>query len=412
MLSLNLPVIVLLSVFLLIALRGVLSVRITIWQAMVGGAVVVLLSGDITPYAAWAAIDWEVMVFLFGMFVVGQALVQSGFLYQLAYGLFSRTRSTDALVLMLLFGAGLGSALLMNDTLAIIGTPLVLRLAHEHKLDARLLLLALAFAVTTGSVLSPIGNPQNLLIATQISLASPFVTFLEHLALPTLINLVMIYLLLRVMFRHEFHTTPLVHTPVTLIDPLLARWVKLSLVIIVLLIMLRMLLVNTGGMSEFRLSYIALAGAAPLLLFSARRGELVRRLDWQTLAFFLGLFVLMAAVWESGFFQRGLVDYAIDITAPVPLLLIPVALSQLISNVPLVALYLPLLGQAGAGVPDFMVLAAASTIAGNLLILGAASNVIIVQSAERHGSQLGFFTFARIGIPLTLLQLWVYWLFL
>jgi len=59
-----------------------------------------------------------------------------------------------------------------------------------------------------------------------------------------------------------------------------------------------------------------------------------------------------------------------------------------------------------------MVLAAASTIAGNLLILGAASNVIIVQSAERHGSQLGFFTFARIGIPLTLLQLWVYWLFL
>lgn len=410
--TLTLPVVVLLVVFALIALRGIGRFRVAIWQAMVGGALVVLVSGDITPRAALAAVDWDVMLFLFGMFVVGQAAVASGYLYRLAYGLFSRAHSTDALLLMLLFGAGLSSALLMNDTLAIVGTPLVLRLAREHGIDARVLLLALAFAVTTGSVLSPIGNPQNLLIALQSGLPNPFLTFLDHLAVPTLVNLLLAYAALRLFFRREFHATPLVHAPVEVRDPRLARLVKFSLALILLLIGLRIGLVvlNTG--LEFRLSFIALAGALPLLLFSPRRGELLRQLDWHTLAFFVGMFVLMAAVWQSGFFQQALERWAVDITAPWALLLIPAGLSQLVSNVPLVALYLPLLGHAGAGTAEYMALAAASTIAGNLLILGAASNVIIVQNAERHGGQLGFFTFARVGIPLTAAQLAVYWVML
>lgn len=75
-------------------------------------------------------------------------------------------------------------------------------------------------------------------------------------------------------------------------------------------------------------------------------------------------------------------------------------------------LYLPVLEHADAGIGSHLVLAAASTLAGNLLIPGAASNVIIVQSAERHGAHLGFFAFARVGIPLTLIQVGVYWLLL
>jgi Na+/H+ antiporter NhaD/arsenite permease-like protein len=89
-----------------------------------------------------------------------------------------------------------------------------------------------------------------------------------------------------------------------------------------------------------------------------------------------------------------------------------VLLSQLISNVPLVALYLPVLQSHAAAPETLLALAAGSTIAGNLLILGAASNVIIVQRAERRGTALRFLDFARAGIPLTLLQTSVYWLFL
>ncbi|HEY9198506.1 MAG TPA: SLC13 family permease, partial [Gammaproteobacteria bacterium] len=330
----------------------------------------------------------------------------------LAYGLFNRAHSTDALVLILLFGAGLASAVLMNDTLAIVGTPLVLRLAREHGIDARLLLLALAFAVTTGSVMSPIGNPQNLLIAVQTGLSNPFLSFLGHLALPTLISLVLTYAVLRVFFRREFHATPLVHTPVAVHDAGLARLVRGSMLLILALIALRIGMVGTEYVERFRLSYIALAGALPLLLFSRCRGELLRRLDWTTLAFFAAMFVLMAAVWDTGVFQAGLARAAVDIAAPGAVFVVGAGLSQLISNVPLVALYLPMLAHAGAGLDSHMALAAASTLAGNLLILGAASNIIIAQSAERHGGSLGFFAFARVGIPLTLAQLWIYWLML
>ena len=94
------------------------------------------------------------------------------------------------------------------------------------------------------------------------------------------------------------------------------------------------------------------------------------------------------------------------------ILLISVVLSQFISNVPFAALYIPLLQDAGAGTAEMIALAAGSTIAGNLLLLGAASNIIIVQNAEKEGETITFMEFARVGIPLTALNCLVYWLFL
>jgi len=92
---------------------------------------------------------------------------------------------------------------------------------------------------------------------------------------------------------------------------------------------------------------------------------------------------------------------------------VSVIMSQLISNVPLVALYLPVLRHAGAGTPELMALAAASTFAGNLFILGAASNVIIIQNAEKKsGATITFLEFARVGIPLTFINAIIYWVFL
>jgi Na+/H+ antiporter NhaD/arsenite permease-like protein len=159
------PLLALAAVLVVIAARKIGRFSVSIWQAMAGGALLVLLSGAITPVEALRAIEPDVMVFLFGMFVLGEALVESGALYAAAYAVLDRIRSTDALVLALLYGSGIASALLMNDTLAVIGTALALQLAREHRIDARLLLLTLAFGITIGSVASPIGNPQNLLIA-------------------------------------------------------------------------------------------------------------------------------------------------------------------------------------------------------------------------------------------------------
>jgi Na+/H+ antiporter NhaD/arsenite permease-like protein len=407
---LPLAVAVLLAVFALVAVRQVGGVRLHIWQVMAGGALVVLAFGQISPPDALAAIDLDVMLFLFGMFVVGSALDESGYLEHLAYKMFRRAGSPAALVLVLVFGVGMISALLMNDTLAIVGTPAVLVMARRHRLSPKLMLLGLAFAVTIGSVFSPIGNPQNLLVAVDGGIHNPFLAFAGRLLLPTLVNLLAAYCLLRLFYRSEFRDELLVHEDAPLRDPALARLAKLSLWLVLVLVVLKVALTQVDLGSEFRLTYIALAAAAPILLFSPKRAAVLHGVDWTTLAFFVAMFVLMAVVWATGFFQAAIAG--LDITGLALIIVLSVLLSQLISNVPLVALFLPLLLAAGVGEGEMLALAAGSTVAGNLTVLGAASNVIIIQAAERHGETLSFWEFARVGVPLTLINMVVYWLFL
>jgi len=404
----NLSVLTLFAVFVLIAVRKIGHFNIRIWQSMTCGALLVLATGEISGPDALKAVDLNVMLFLFGMFVVGQALVASGYLYALAYHLFNRMTSVSQLVCGILFGAGFCSALLMNDTLAIIGTPLVLRLAREHRINSKLLLLTLAYAITIGSVMSPIGNPQNFLIASQGGLPAPFLTFFKALAVPTLVNLIVAYLMLRLVYRQQFIVAmPLSHNPVELLDKRLAKLAQASLFLLIGLITLNVILSAMHSTVQLKLSHIALIAALPPLLFSSARLQLLKSLDWSTLLFFAAMFVLMSSVWQSGVMQQQVNALHVDLTTIPAIMLLSAALSQLISNVPLVALYLPMLINPSA--ESLMALAAGSTIAGNLLILGAASNVIIIQHAEKHQATLGFFEFARVGIPLGFANLLIYW---
>ncbi len=143
------------------------------------------------------------------------------------------------------------------------------------------------------------------------------------------------------------------------------------------------------------------------------RFHILRRIDWYTLVFFASMFVLMESVWQSGFFQNLLSAFSLNMTGIPVIMILSVGVSQLISNVPMAALFLPLMLSGGAGAKELMALAAGSTIAGNLFILGAASNVIIIQHAEKEnrGESISFLEFAKAGIPLTILQTAVYLLF-
>jgi len=404
--------IVLAAVLATIAARQLFRTRVMIWQIMVAGAVVVLLAGSISPAEALGAINVDVMLFLFGMFVVGVALEESGYLASFSYRLLRRARNVDQLVIAILFGAGFLSALLMNDTLAIVGTPLLIHIARKYEVSARLLLLSLAFGVTIGSVASPIGNPQNLLIAVGGGVPNPFVTFFRYLALPTAINLLLAYGVLRLLCGGEFGRQTLNHIQETVVDPDLALLSKLSLVVVMVLIAFKIVSVSLGFPSPLGLTEIALFSALPILLCSPRRLELVRKVDWRTLAFFASMFVLMESVWNSGHLQAAMNGSGFEATS-IPVILATSAIaSQLVSNVPFVALYLPLLSTLDSSVEAMMALAAGSTIAGNLTIIGAASNVIIVQNGEKRGTAITFTDFMKVGIPLTAANLLVYWIFL
>jgi Na+/H+ antiporter NhaD/arsenite permease-like protein len=401
------------AVFTLIIVRQVGDIRLRIWQIMLAGALVVLVSGQISLLRALHSINIDVMLFLFGVFIIGQALEDSGYLGHLASRLFGKAKTVNVLVLLILFGMGLLSALLLNDTLAIIGTPVVLLLAGRAETRSKLMLFSLVFAVTIGSAMSPIGNPQNLLIAIHGNVPNPFVTFLKYLLVPTLFNLFFAYLVLRLFYRKAFQD----RLPVLPVEPVkdarLAGLSRLSLWILAVLVIVKIGVVLLGLDIDFKLTYIALAAALPVIIFIPRRPGLLKRLDWSTLVFFAAMFVLMQSVWDSGFFQKAIESANIDLNSTGMILGVSIILSQLLSNVPLVALYLPVLSQAGAMTPQMMALAAGSTIAGNLTILGAASNVIIIQNAEkRSGITLTFLEFVRIGLPLTIVNAAVYWLFL
>ncbi len=404
---------VLAIVFVLIAVRRVGRIRLQIWQVMLCGALAVLVARQISIRDALIAVNLDVMLFLLGMFIVGQAMEESGYLSHLSYRLFRRARTTNQLLLAILFVMGLFSALLMNDTVAIIGTPVVLSLARSMGLRPQPLLLGLASAVTIGSVASPIGNPQNLLVALHGGVANPFVTFGQNLLAPTLVCLLAAYGLLRMLYRKDFDGTEVVRTSGSLSDPALARLCRFSLVVLIVMLVAKIALVFAGIQIEFRLTWIALGAALPVILGSSKRAGIVRHIDWTTLVFFAAMFVLVQSVWLSGYLQRGIENSGLNLETPGVVLLMSVAASQLLSNVPVTALYLPLLQQVNAPVGAYMALAAGSTIAGMLTILGAASNVIIIQNAERRaGVTLTFAEFTRAGVPLTAVCVGVYWLFL
>jgi Na+/H+ antiporter NhaD/arsenite permease-like protein len=406
------PVIVLVVVFLGIAIRRIGRFTFRIWQIMLAGAVAVLVTGQISPVSAVKAINLDVMIFLFGMFVVGVALHESGYLLSLSSRFFRRAASPDQLLLVLVFSVGILSALLMNDTIAIIGTPLALYFARMNRISPKLLLLALAFSVTTGSVMSPIGNPQNLLVALHGPVGNPFITFAVFLAIPTAISLVLVYLFLRVAFRKESWGQGLLFNHEAVKDERLALISRVSLGVLVSLILVKIAGFFVGLDTWVSLPAIAVLSAFPILALSGRRVEIVKKVDWETIVFFAAMFVLMESVWESGFFQSLILAIGGEISLIPVILGLSVVVSQFVSNVPWVALSLPAITRPGQSMAALMALAAGSTIAGNLSILGAASNIIIIQNAEKEGETLTFPEFVKIGLPLTLLQVLVYWFFL
>jgi Na+/H+ antiporter NhaD/arsenite permease-like protein len=174
-------------VYTLIAVRRIKSIVVPSWVAMLIGALLMLSLQVISIDEAYNAIKFDVILFLLGMFIVVSALEVSGVLHSITLKLLGYAKSTDRLILLILVVMGTLSAFLMNDTIALVATPIILGMAKAG-IDPKPLLITLAFAVTIGSAITPIGNPQNFLIAVESGMRAPMLEFLRYLALPTLAN--------------------------------------------------------------------------------------------------------------------------------------------------------------------------------------------------------------------------------
>ncbi|KTC93422.1 SLC13 family permease [Legionella cincinnatiensis] len=405
-------VLILLMVLVAIASRHLIKVVVPIWVFMAIGAVASVLFQQISPLHALNAIEPDVIFYLFGMFLICQAAEESGYLERITDRIFFHVVTGNHALLIIVFVLGFSAALLMNDTIAIVGTPIILQLCKSQKHVTKPLLFALAFAITIGSVISPIGNPQNLLIAVKGGLSSPFLDFINPLIIPTVINLMMTYFFIYLIYKPELNKPIEKPVPGPINDYPMVMLVKISLILMLFLVLAKIITDVMHTSLRINFSYIALIAALPIL-FSKQRWILLKQLDWGTLLFFASTFILIQSVWDSGFFQTTLNQFHLTVTQIPVILFISIIFSQFISNVPLVALYLPLLISHHATDSQYLALAAGSTIAGNLSILGAASNVIIIQNMEKRGMKgFGFFEFIKMGLPLTAMNMLIYTYFL
>jgi len=403
-----------------------------IWLIFLAGAFAMVAVGVLSVSGAGAAIsdNLPILLFLFSLFIFAAGLEQAGALDHLARWILGRARRPSDLPLVLFVAVGIVSAFVINDALVLVGVPVLFAVARRLQVSAEPLLLTLAFSVTVGSVLTPFGNPQNLLVSLGSGMSAPVATFFRYLLLPTIVNLLVGGLYLRRVFRSQFSATEKAGTSVSPRVPLLPRGGLLGLslrfpalflfpVTMIVMITVDVATSLTNGPSV-PLYAIALGGAIGVLLLTPGRSELFARVDWSIIILFAALFVVVAGAVAGGLLS------GIEAILPIPGPGQPVAAtaaiiatslggSQLVSNVPWVALQIPVMHALGYGASTpwaWLALAAGSTLAGDLTLLGAASNLIVVEQAERAGIRIGLVRFVKVGLPLTAMTVAVLFAFL
>ncbi len=368
-------------------------------------------------------------MFLLSLFLFARALQDAGALEHLARWLVGLAPRAEELPLVVFLGFGIVSAFLVNDALVVIGVPVLLVVARRIGVPARPLLLTLAFAVTVGSALTPFGNPQNLLVSAASGLRAPVATFLRYLLVPTAVNLAAGAYYLRWRFRRELGGATEAPAPagegrVRLLPQ--GGWgprlLRDPVLVIFPLTVLALIVLGVGSavtpIPVVPDWLIAAVGAVGLLVSSPARTAIVRRVNWEILVLFAGLFVVVAGIVHGGLVQA--VEARVAVPGPSrPLAGLATIVGssvvgpQLVSNVPWVGLEIPALLAAGYGSSTpvaWVGLAAASTLAGNVTLLGAASNLIVADLGERAGVRIDLRSFVRDGLPIAAISLGVLFL--
>ena len=361
------------------------------------GTVLMVACGVMTPAQAYRAVDYDTLVLLLGMMLISAYLFLAGFFDWAADWILRRAQSPQALLLYLVVTSGVLSALLVNDTVCLMLTPLVVAVMVRGKLPLAPYLLALAMSANIGSVATLVGNPQNMIIGHLSGMR--FLQFSASLLPVAAAGLVVQYAVLRIGFRKVL-AQAVIHRP-----EVGSRSLDRRLLIITFSVLA---LVFAGFVAGLHLAWTALAGGA-LVMVLARRDthEVLKLVDWHLLVFFAALFIVVEGLGKTGLpdqmYDRVRGVFGASVTGQAwNLAWFSAVGSNVFSNVPFVLV-------AGKWINNFVqpelmwkVMALATTFAGNLTILGSVANIIVVESARPH-VEVGFWDYARFGIPVTVL---------
>jgi Na+/H+ antiporter NhaD/arsenite permease-like protein len=382
--------------YLVIAGQKVPYLRLDRPSGAILGAVSMVVLGVVPPGEAGRdGVNHDTIALLLGMMIIGAYMIEARMFRFASWLTLTRVRGPRRLLVALVLVSGGLSAVLVNDTVCLMFTPLVVQMCRDARLRPLPFLLALCFGSNAGSLATPTGNPQNMIIGTLSGI--PYARFTALLALPALLSMAAVAAVLLVAFRRDLPARPVEepHLPRPALQPRLA-----GLCLVVLLGVL------CGFLAGAPMAWTAMAGAAVLLLLGRRPPRRVLgTVDWVLLVFFAGLFIVTYGVGRSGIAAwlfhavRPALGDSVLRQATVFGAFTVVA-SQIVSNVPFVLLASHFLGQLAD--PPFLWLSTAlfATLAGNLTTVGSVANLIVIEGA-REVEPVRFWSFLRYGAPVT-----------
>lgn len=362
------------------------------------GAVLMVMTGSLTRAEASAALDFSTLAVLFGMMVLLAVLMQSGLPTWLALKALSRCRNPHMLLALIVFTSGIASAVMLNDTVCLLATPLLLEITAQAEVPATPFLIALATSANIGSAMTLTGNPQNIIIGHASGWG--WSAFALRMMPIGLICLVVNWLMLELLYRKSLalaarrwqpSATPKVEVQHTLALKSVCVFSGLTIAFL------------AGAAMD-----VAAVTAATVLLVWANRPprKALEAVDWSLLLFFAGLFVVVEGFVKA---DRNLLNtWANDLGTQVRLAsVVQISVAALIgcnlfSNVPFVIMVSHWVTQMSNPKFVWLLLALTSTFSGNLTLFGSVANVIVVQGAQQR-APLRFTDFLRAGVPITLI---------
>jgi Na+/H+ antiporter NhaD/arsenite permease-like protein len=366
------------------------------------GAAAMIMTGVLSLRDAVRSVDYEAIVLLFGMMVVVAHLRLSGFFSRLADSILGHVSTPRAVLAITIALSGVLSAFLVNDIVCLALTPLVIHLARRLRIDPLPHLIGLATAANIGSTATITGNPQNMIIGVLSHVS--YLRFAASLAPVALAGLAIDFAVIAIVYRRRLRTAQTtLEAPVRELERhrqprlwLLRKSVTVTIVTVVLFFV------------GLPVSLVALGAAAVLFLGRIRPQRIYNQIDWNLLVMFCGLFAVVHTFEVTVVSQWGIEKWHVLLDHPLGVLTpVSAVLSNLVSNVPAVLLFKPIIPAMPAAAREsaWLALAMSSTLAGNLTILGSVANIIVVENARRERISISFWEYCRAGVPTTVLTL-------
>jgi Na+/H+ antiporter NhaD/arsenite permease-like protein len=416
----------------LISIRRFPKIKIDRPAAALVGAALMIALGVVEPEKAIGAIHLDIIILLVGMMILVAGLELCGFFEWVSLRMIKYSKNQFTFLVLTMVVTGALSALVLNDTIVLLFTPIIIRTCRLLKSNPVPYLVAEALAANIGSVATVVGNPQNAFIATKAGIS--FVDFSARLVPVSIVCMLVAIAMMYLFYRkdiekgsaQEFRRKILKDGWKAFEDELVKgdaattsgirklRERKAGLYALAGITALTFLAFILSHVLGTPIAVIAFLGGVTALfvvplITDVKAKEMLAGVDWSIILFFVGLFIVIEGVKDStlldeirsGFpgFQDGSIPSLEWLTA------LSAFMSNLVSNVPAVMLLSEMIPISQTDL--WLALAASSTLAGNATILGAAANVIVAEKAEGMGVQINFWKFTLVGFPIAMATLFV-----